>query len=120
MANRIDPHSFLPLGNLPFHVLLSLGAGVSHGYALGKEIEERSDGRLRPTTGSLYQALRRLTDDGLIEPAPDVARISTDGRRQYFQRTALGRVVARAEAARLHDLVRLAVERDLYSALVGV
>lgn len=114
-----EPHDFLPLGNLPFHVLLALGSGTSHGYALGKEIEERSDGRLRPTTGSLYQALRRLAEDGLIERAPDRPRISSDGRRQYFRLTELGRRVARAEAARLHALVRLAAERDLYTALAG-
>jgi DNA-binding PadR family transcriptional regulator len=119
MSGREDPRRFLPLSNLSFHVLLSLGAGPSHGYGLGKEIESRSEGRLRPTTGSLYQALRRLTEDGLIEPAPEVVRISTDGRRQYFRLTALGRAVARAEAARLHDLIRLAAERDLYSALAG-
>ena len=119
MSGPEDPQSFLPLSNLSFHLLLSLGGGPSHGYALGKEIELRSDGRLRPTTGSLYQALRRLTDDGLIEPAPEVVRISTDGRRQYFRLAALGRSVVRAEAARLHDLIRLAAERDLYSALAG-
>ena len=55
---------FLPLSNLSFHLLLALGSGESHGYALGKEIEERSEGRLRPTTGSLYQALKRLTEVG--------------------------------------------------------
>jgi len=120
MKERRRAHDFLPLGNLPFHILLALGSGTSHGYALGKEIEERTDGRLRPTTGSLYQALKRLSEDGLIERAPDAPRISTDGRRQYFRLTALGRDVARAEAARLHALVRLAAERDLYPALQGL
>ena len=113
------PHDFLPLGDLSFHILLALGPGTSHGYAIGKEIEARTDGRLRPTTGSLYQALKRLAEDGLIERAPDARRISTDGRRQYFRLTGLGREVARAEAARLHALVRLAAERDLYSAHQG-
>jgi DNA-binding PadR family transcriptional regulator len=109
-----DIQRLLPLSNLSFHILLALGAGASHGYGLGKEIEQRSGGRLRPTTGSLYQALKRLTDDGLIERAPDAARISTDGRRQYFRLTDLGREAARLEAARLHELVRLATERELY------
>ena len=116
---RTDPHSFLPLGDLPFHVLLALGAGASHGYAVGKEIEARTDGRLRPTTGSLYQALRRMSESGLIERAPEETRISTDGRRQYFRLTPLGREVARAEAGRLHDLVRLAAQRDLYAVPAG-
>lgn len=112
--SRPDAKQFIPLGNLPFHILLALGAGDGHGYAIGKEIERRSGGRLSPTTGSLYQALRRLGEDGLIERAPDAARISTDARRQYFRLTALGRAVVREEAARLFELVRLAAERDLY------
>ena len=54
------------LSDLDFHVLLALGEGPSHGYAIGKAIEEQSGGRLDPTTGALYQALRRLTEDGLL------------------------------------------------------
>ena len=54
------------LSDLAFHVLLALGDGPSHGYAIGKAIEEQSGGRLDPTTGALYQALRRLADDELI------------------------------------------------------
>jgi DNA-binding PadR family transcriptional regulator len=95
-------------------VLLSLGSGASHGYAIGKEIERRSSGKLQPTTGSLYQALKRLADDELIERAPEAARISPDSRRQYFRLTDLGREVVRLETARLHELVRLAVDLDLY------
>lgn len=114
MSYEEVPTQFLPLGNLSFHILLALGAGERHGYAIGKEIERRSEGRLSPTTGSLYQALRRLGADGLIERAPDEPRISTDGRRQYFRLSELGRAVVRAEASRLHALVRLAAERDLY------
>lgn len=114
MSNGEGPEQFVPLSNLSFHMLLALGAGDSHGYAIGKEIERRSEGKLNPTTGSLYQALRRLGAEGLIERAPDTPRISTDGRRQYFRLTTLGREVARLEAARLYDLVRLAAERELY------
>ncbi len=44
---------FLPLSNLSFHILLALGDASSHGYAIGKEIEERSGGKLNPTTGGL-------------------------------------------------------------------
>ena len=61
------------LAELPFHILLALGDGPSHGYAIGQQIEEQSGGRLDPTTGALYQALRRLTEEGLVTPvdAPD-------------------------------------------------
>jgi hypothetical protein len=47
------------LAELSFHILLALGDGPSHGYAIGQCVEEESGGRLDPTTGALYQALRR-------------------------------------------------------------
>jgi DNA-binding PadR family transcriptional regulator len=103
-----DPSRFLPLSSLAFHLLLALGDGPAHGYAIGKQIELRSDGALSPTTGSLYQAIRRLTDGGLIEAAPEAEANSPDPRRQYFQLTPLGRRVAGAEARRMQNLVRLA------------
>ena len=107
---------FLPLGNLPFHVLLALGEGASHGYAIGKEIEARSGGALDPTTGALYQALRRLTEDGLVEALAEAPEPSTDARRRYFRLTPLGRRVAAAEAARLERLVAVARQKNLYPA----
>ncbi len=113
MAPQPDPQRFLPLGNLPFRVLLALSDQPSHGYAIGKEVEARSDGRLSPTTGALYQALRRLTGDGLIEPTP-APEDSTDARRQYFRLTKLGREVARSEAHRLNELVLEAQARRLF------
>ena len=107
-----DEH--VPLGELAFHILLALGAGASHGYAIGLEIEERSGGRLRPTTGALYQALKRLQDDGVIELDRAAAKTSPDGRRKYFHLTTLGRDVAAAEARRLDALVTTARARHLY------
>lgn len=106
-----DPAELLPLTNLAFHVLLALGDGISHGYRIGKEVERRSRGRLRPGTGSLYQALRRLQDDGLIEEAE--APEAGDPRRQFFQFTAFGRRVASLEASRLEELVAVARDKNL-------
>jgi DNA-binding PadR family transcriptional regulator len=100
------------LGDLAFHVLLALGDGPSHGYAIGQDIEAQSGGRLDPTTGALYQVIRRLTEDGLIAPAatPD----DVDARRKYFALTKLGRRAAAQEAERLAALVRAARQRKLY------
>jgi DNA-binding PadR family transcriptional regulator len=100
------------LSDLAFHILLALGDGPAHGYAIGKDVEERSGGRLDPSTGALYQALRRLTDEGLIAPAerPDDA----DPRRKYFILTGPGRRAAAHEARRLDALVRTARRRKLY------
>ena len=111
MAKR-DPTDHVPLSDLSFHILLALGQASLHGYAIGKEVERRSQGRLNPTTGSLYQALRRLHRDGLIReaqrPALDEDR---DARRQYFSLTEFGREVFALEAQRLDDL--LSVARDV-------
>jgi DNA-binding PadR family transcriptional regulator len=74
----------VPLGTLPFHILLSLGDGPAHGYAIGKDVETRSGGALDPTTGALYQALKRLTDDGLIERLRTSPEPEVDARRTYF------------------------------------
>jgi PadR family transcriptional regulator PadR len=100
------------VSDLAFHVLLALGDGPSHGYAIGKDVETRSGGRLDPTTGALYQVLRRLADDGLIAPAE--APGDADSRRKYFALTRDGRRAAAKEAERLDALVRTARQRKLY------
>jgi DNA-binding PadR family transcriptional regulator len=104
-----DPAAFVPLSDLAFHVLLALGGGAQHGYAIGKEIERWTGGRLNPATGSLYQMLRRLHRDGLITEA-DRRRIKqgTDARRQYFELTRFGKEVFRVEALRLRELLEAA------------
>ncbi|MFG1690764.1 PadR family transcriptional regulator [Gemmatimonadota bacterium] len=114
-AAQHDAERHLPLSDLPFQILLALGAGEAHGYAIGKEIEERTAGRLNPTTGSLYQALRRLREDGLIAVAEVAADPNGggDARRQYFQLTPLGRRVVSLEIERLEALISVAQERSL-------
>ena len=109
-----DPGSLIPLTDLTFHVLLALGPGALHGYAIGKEVEQRSGGRLSPTTGSLYQALRRLQQSGVIEEVRQSRFQSGDRRRQYFQLTDFGREVFAAEAERLEGLLSVARELRLH------
>ena len=112
MATKTEAQQFLPLTNLAFHVLLALGDGPAHGYAIGKEVEERSNGRLSPATGSLYQVLKRLSQDQLIEQAVDEGG---DSRRQLFRLTELGCSVAEGEADRLHELVNVARSKRLFA-----
>jgi DNA-binding PadR family transcriptional regulator len=108
-----DKVEFTPaLSDLAFHILLALGDGPSHGYAIGKDVEGQSGGRLDPTTGALYQALRRLTEEGLIAPAE--APGDADERRNYFALTRQGRRAAAKETQRLEGLVRAARQRKLY------
>jgi DNA-binding PadR family transcriptional regulator len=98
--------SFLPLTPVAFEILLALSGGEAHGYAILQEIERRSEGRLSPHAGSLYRAIARLVEDGLIqelEERPD--RSSDEERRRYYRLTPLGRDVAAAEAVRLESQV---------------
>ena len=111
-ARDISDH--VPLTDLSFHILLALGDGASHGYGIGKEVERRSAGRLNPTTGSLYQALRRLHDDELIAETqqPKHANV-TDSRRHYFRLTPFGKRVFAFEAQRLEGLLAAARDKNL-------
>ena len=107
--NRPDSH--LPLGNLVFHILLALGDGPAHGYAIIRDVEERSGGHVTVRSGSLYAAIQRLTESGLVAPAD--APPGEDARRKYHRITDLGRRVAAAEAGRLAGLISLARARNL-------
>jgi DNA-binding PadR family transcriptional regulator len=98
-----------PLSPAFFHILLSLGAGERHGYALKREISQRTDGRLKLGPGVLYGSINRMLELGLIEesdnrPDPHL----DDERRRYYRITPFGRKVAQAEAARMRELAELA------------
>lgn len=99
----IDPRSLLPLTEVAFEILLSLADGERHGYDILKDIERRTDGRLRLHPGTLYRALARMIDDGLVEQT--VADGEVDQRRRPMRMTRLGGEVAKAESARLAALV---------------
>ena len=104
-----------PLSATDFHVLLVLAEEELYGYGIMKAVQAHSGGAVSPEIGSLYRTLARLMDQGLVTEAPGPADPAVHrGRpRKYYALTALGRDVARAEAARLRDLVELARGRDL-------
>lgn len=104
------------LSKLEFQVLLCLADGPAHGYAIGKDLKERSAGRIDPTTGSLYHILRRLEDAGLVVAAPEARAEGEDARRQYFRITPAGRRLAAEEAAEMEQLVKDARRRRLLAA----
>lgn len=108
----------MPLTPLTMALLLSLAEGERHGYALMKDVEEQTEGTLTPGTGSLYAALERLMDEGLIEEAPDAADGHDDRRRRYYRITEEGRAVTRAEARRMLRVLTVARDRDLAPDLV--
>jgi DNA-binding PadR family transcriptional regulator len=113
-----DARNFLPLSPPVFHILLSLSDRELHGYAIIQDVRERTDGEVRLTASTLYAAVKRLLDDGLIEelderPDPD----ADDARRRYYRVTRFGHEVARLEAARLERLTSMAREKRLLPAL---
>lgn len=104
------------LTELSLQVLLAIGDGPLHGYAIGKDIEARTLGRLDPTTGALYQAIKRLTQDGLLKPVASPSRGEVDARRKHFAITPAGRKAVALEIDRLDKIVALARSRRLYPA----
>ena len=98
-----------PLPSAAFQILLSLADEDLHGYGIMRRVEQQTNGRMRLGPGTLYSSIQALLEDGLIEelnrsskPAPD------QERRRYYRLTSAGRKVARAEAERLADLLRVA------------
>src|SRR5215468_8473527 len=97
----------LPLRPVEFHVLLSLADGERHGYGIMQDARER--GEAVPDIGTLYRALARMVDQGLIEAADSRVASETGGeRRNYYRITPFGLNVAKAEARRLEVLMRAA------------
>lgn len=105
---RRDPSAPLPLSEPVFHILLALTREPRHGYAIMQEVEERTEGRVRLGPGTLYGAIKRLRERGLLEEADAAAERDEDERRRYYRLTPYGREVAAREAARLERLVEAA------------
>lgn len=93
----------LPLRCVEVDVLLSTVDEARHGYAILQDAEERSGGRPGYEIPTLYRALHRMRDAGLVGAAP--APAEADPRRDYWRATPLGREVLRAELKRLDGLV---------------
>jgi len=112
--DRFRPQSFLPLTPVAFEILLALAEGEQHGYSVMREVERRSGGAVTLHPGTLYRALARLLESGLIEELnqrPDPAQ--DDERRRYYKMTLRGLEVARAEALRLESQLTAARTRLL-------
>jgi DNA-binding PadR family transcriptional regulator len=107
----MSPHGIdTPLFKSGLHVLLALADGDRHGYAIKQEVERLTAGDVRLGPGTLYEAIQRLEQRGLIAESGE--RPDTDDRadRRYYRLTPAGRAVLKAElrrAARLVEYGRL-------------
>jgi len=112
--DRFRPDTFLPLTAVAFEILLALAEGEQHGYSIMREVADRSGGAVTLHPGTLYRALARLLENGLIEELderPDPA--NDDERRRYYRLTERGIAVARAEAERMASQLDAARSRKL-------
>ncbi len=99
----------LPLSETTFFILLSLAPAPNHGYAIAKDVQVLSGGRVVLSVSTLYTTLKRLLEDGWIErsgtdPEPD----ETGRPRKTYALAELGRRILDAETARLQTLVAAA------------
>jgi DNA-binding PadR family transcriptional regulator len=110
-----DPAELLPLKQSHYRVLLALTDGEwLHGYAIMQAVAQMTDGRETILPGTLYAALARMVDEGMVEgrEAPDDDQSGGPARR-YYRRTGFGRAVARAESERLRALLDIAVAQKI-------
>jgi DNA-binding PadR family transcriptional regulator len=89
-----------------FHILVALADKERHGYSIMQEVSERTSGAVRLSPSTLYSAIRRLLEEGLIEelaerPDPD----HDDERRRYYRLTRAGRRAAADEGKHLERLL---------------
>ena len=108
----LDPEEMLPLSTAVFHVLLALADADRHGYSIMKNVVETTDGQLTMGPGTLYGTVKRLLKAKMIEESEERPDPKLDDeRRRYYRITPLGTAVAKAEARRLTQLVRMARAR---------
>lgn len=111
---RRPPQQHLPLSVPVFQILLSLIDQDLHGYAIIQDVRARTDGEVSLTASTLYAAIRRLLDAGLVEEL-DERPDDDDARRRYYRIRPDGLDVARLEAARLERVVKMARQKRLMS-----
>jgi DNA-binding PadR family transcriptional regulator len=103
------PESLLPLPPAVFHILIALADRDRHGYSIMQDVAARTGGKVQLSAGTLYSAVRRMLEQGLIEElaeSPDPS--STDERRRYYRLTRFGKRAAAAEVERLNALLKQA------------
>lgn len=96
-------------------ILLALAEGPLHGYGIKRSVEERTNGEVRLGSGTLYEAVHRLEEDGQIRevPAPPDEGSSGGPPRRFYALTSAGRAALSDELRRLEAVVRYARGQDL-------
>jgi DNA-binding PadR family transcriptional regulator len=90
-----------------FHILMAVADEDRHGYGIIQDVLSSTGGKLKLSAGTLYRSIQRMLEQGLLQETRERPE-DDDERRRYYRITPLGREVAKAEAQRLQQLVRLA------------
>ena len=103
-----------PLPSAAFQILLALADQDLHGYGIMRQVADQTGGRLRLGPGTLYTSIQGLVEAGLIQEV-GVGQDDNLGseRRRYYRLTSAGRKLARSEAERLADLLRVARSKKI-------
>ena len=116
-----DPEGHLPLSPAVFHILLALADEERHGYGIMQEVKRRTDGKVRLGAGTLYGAIKRLLEKGIIaetdeRPDPEL----NEERRRYYRLTDFGQRVLRLEVSRLNQLVQQARAKEVLPEIASL
>ena len=116
-----DPEGHLPLSPAVFHILLALADEERHGYGIMQEVKRRTDGKVRLGAGTLYGAIKRLLEKGIIaetdeRPDPELNK----ERRRYYRLTDFGQRVLRVEVSRLNQLVQQARAKEVLPRIASL
>jgi DNA-binding PadR family transcriptional regulator len=100
-----EPNQFVPLAPAALHILLALAAHDLHGYGIMQEVVRQSEGQYKLGPGTLYDNLKKLMLQGLIEETGPRSS-NEDPRRRYYRLSGSGREVLAAEVRRLEGVLR--------------
>ena len=109
-----NPENLLPLSPAIFHILLALADDDRHGYGIMQEVKIRTEGRVKLGPGTLYGAIKRLLEKGVIEETEERTDPElNDERRRYYRLTDFGQRVLQAEVERMGRLVKQAQAKQV-------
>ena len=111
MNEPVEVQNGQPMTETTYFILLSLAPGPGHGYAIMKEVQKLSQGRVTLSTGTLYGALKRLLEQGWIERVDDLAASENGRERKAYRLTYLGQTALDGEIERLNALLAAAGQR---------
>ena len=107
-----------PLREPTFLILAALAPQPLHGYAIIGEVADLSGGRLALRPGTLYGALDRLADEGLLKS--DREEVGDGRMRRYYRLTDAGAALLSGKLARLQDNADAARQRLSRRRALGV